>query len=107
MVIPTKVANNQRGPFENHYPSEGAVHLPRQTPEALDAAEHIADETFVLLKDGERQLPIKSSARRIAPTGALANQPHEQMGAWVLDGRKEDSVTPGTVLDELVRSGRS
>ena len=93
------------GLFENPYPVKGAVYPPEQTPEALAATKRIAGESLVLLKNEKNTLPINPAKRRIALIGPLADQPHEQMGTWVFDGRKEDSITPRTAFEALAGKG--
>ncbi|MBC8126297.1 MAG: beta-glucosidase BglX [Gloeobacteraceae cyanobacterium ES-bin-144] len=90
------------GLFENPYPEQDAIYPPPQTPEALATARSAAEESFVLLKNENASLPIKPNMK-IALIGPLADQPYEQLGTWVFDGRKEDSVTPKTAFEDLAK----
>ena len=66
---------------------------------SLEAATEAAVQSAVLLKNKNNVLPVPVSAgKKIAVTGPLANQPHEQLGTWTFDGDKTKSVTP---LDAL------
>jgi beta-glucosidase len=59
----------------------------------LIVAKKAAIESAVLLKN-EGILPIKNSVKTIAIIGPLADAPHDQMGTWVMDGNKINSITP-------------
>lgn len=91
------------GLFENALPAPDAVYPPEQKPESLAAAKMLSEESFVLLKNEKSILPIDSSKQRIALIGPLADQPHEQMGTWVFDGQKEDSITPRTSFEAMAK----
>jgi Beta-glucosidase-related glycosidases len=65
------------------------------TPEHRKLAEELALESLVLLKNDKQTLPFAKN-KKVALIGPLAHAGHDQMGSWVLDGRKQDSVT---VLD--------
>ena len=60
--------------------------------EHLAAAKQSAVASLVLLKNEQKLLPIDAGTE-IALLGPLADAPHDQMGTWVFDGNKEDSVT--------------
>jgi beta-glucosidase len=66
----------------------------------LQVAKQAAIESAVLLKNQDNILPIKNSIKKVAIIGPLANSPHDQMGTWVFDGEKKNSVTPLTSLLE-------
>jgi beta-glucosidase len=75
--------------------------------EHLAAARESAIASFVLLKNEENLLPINVGTE-IALLGPLADAPHDQMGTWVFDGQKQDSVTVLTAFrkkfgDENIR----
>lgn len=65
------------------------------TPEHKQLSEQLALESLVLLKNANQTLPLAKNAK-VALIGPLAHAAHDQMGTWVLDGQKQDSVT---VLD--------
>lgn len=67
-------------------------------PDHREAAKQTATESVVLLKNQGNTLPLSSQLKSIAVIGPLADAPHEQMGTWSFDGKKEHSVTPLTAL---------
>lgn len=87
------------GLFDNPYPFLGDF-PPLLAPDHLAAAKQMAMESVVLLKN-EGVLPLSTGIRRIAVIGPLADAPHDQMGTWVFDGQKENSITPLQSLREL------
>lgn len=91
------------GLFENPSPAPGTAYPPQQSTKALETAQRMAEESFVLLKNEESALPIDPAKRRIALIGPLAHQPYEQLGTWILDGRYEDSVTPRASFEALAK----
>lgn len=56
----------------------------------LAAARAAARESFVLLKNNNKTLPL-SKKSTVALIGPLANVPHEQLGTWIYNGDKKDS----------------
>jgi beta-glucosidase len=62
--------------------------------EARDVARRLAVESFVLLKNAGRVLPLAGALRRIAVIGPLADSPVDQMGTWVMDANPGDCETP-------------
>lgn len=57
-------------------------------------AKKLASESIVLLKNDNAVLPLSASIRSVAVVGPLANAPHDQLGTWIFDGNKENSITP-------------
>jgi beta-glucosidase len=89
------------GLFENPY-----AHM-EEFPELLNSnhlqiAKDLAIESAVLLKNNS-VLPIQSKVKRIAVIGPLADAPHDQLGTWIFDGRKEDAVTPLQSIREMAK----
>lgn len=66
--------------------------------EYLAAAKLAATESVVLLKNADAVLPLSADLKSVAVIGPLADAPHEQMGTWSFDGKKEDSQTPLAAL---------
>jgi beta-glucosidase len=89
------------GLFENPYAHMGDF------PELLNddhlqVAKKLAQESVVLLKN-EGALPISNQVKRIAVIGPLADAPHDQLGTWVFDGRKDDAITPLQSLKKIAK----
>ncbi len=87
------------GLFDDPY-----AHIYNEFPELLDEkhledAKQLAIESHVLLKN-EDVLPLDDDVKTIALIGPLADAPHDQLGTWVFDGRKEDAITPLQSLKE-------
>jgi beta-glucosidase len=72
--------------------------------EALGVAKHLATQSLVLLKN-EGLLPL-AKTNKVAVIGPLADAPVDQMGSWVMDGRKEDVQTPVASLRKLLGDNR-
>jgi beta-glucosidase len=60
----------------------------------------------VLLKNDGPVLPLSADLRSVAVIGPMADNPVDQMGCWVFDGRPEDVVTPLQALRERLGKGR-
>ncbi len=71
-------------------------------PGALETAKNLATESVVLLKNDKGVLPLSKSIRKIAIIGPLADSPIDQMGTWVLDGRREDVRTPLAAFRQML-----
>jgi beta-glucosidase len=70
------------------------------------AAQESALQSVVLLKNEGCVLPLDPDIRQVAVLGPLADAPHEQLGTWVFDGRKQDAVTPLAALRETLGDAR-
>ncbi len=82
------------GLFERPY-TDSAAFAPLVSDNALGVAFQAAVESLVLLKNDGPVLPLRAAdISSIAVIGPLADAPHEQMGTWVFDGQKSDTVTP-------------
>ena len=75
----------------------------------LDSAEYrqvakeLAQQSIVLLKNEDQVLPLKGEkVKRIAVIGPYADAGHDQLGTWVMDGKREWSVTPLAALKEAL-----
>lgn len=82
------------GLFEQPYVS-GDPEKAILTDEHKALAEQAALESLVLLKNDKQVLPL-ARGKTVALIGPLAHAAHDQLGSWVLDAKKQDSVT---VLD--------
>ncbi len=73
----------------------------------LGAAEHfrvarrVARQSIVMLKNDAQLLPLnKTTIKKLAVIGPLADAKRAQLGTWIPDGREEDSRTPLAALRE-------
>lgn len=92
----TRILDMKRklGLFEQPYVSTDPAKV-ILTDEHKALAEQAALESLVLLKNDKQVLPL-ARGKTIALIGPLAHAAHDQLGSWVLDAQKQDSVT---VLD--------
>jgi beta-glucosidase len=82
----------QLGLFDNPYAhTEEFPEL--LNPNHLAIAKRMAQESAVLLKNCSSVLPISNDVKTIAVIGPLADAPHDQLGTWIFDGRKEQWPT--------------
>ncbi len=75
-------------------------------PASLEVAKRLAIESLVLLKNDRGTLPLATSIGKIAVVGPLADSPVDQMGAWVLDGRRDEVQTPLSALRKRLGESR-
>ena len=104
------------GLFDNPYVDEDKVIA--YTPEALELATRVAEESAILLKnngilplsispqDGltsnSAAVQLPTAKRSILITGPLAHQKKEQLGTWVFDAQPDHSVTPLEAFEQLL-----
>ncbi|WP_430973133.1 beta-glucosidase BglX [Sunxiuqinia rutila] len=86
------------GLFENPYTDETLAEKTLLAEKHKEIAQQAASESFVLLQNKNELLPLSKDISSVAVIGPLADSPHDQMGTWVFDGNKENSVTPLTAL---------
>ncbi|WP_299578396.1 beta-glucosidase BglX [uncultured Sunxiuqinia sp.] len=86
------------GLFENPYTDETLAEKTLLAEKHKEIAQQAASESFVLLQNKNELLPLSNDISSVAVIGPLADSPHDQMGTWVFDGNKENSVTPLTAL---------
>ena len=87
------------GLFEAQIPTPAQANI---TAESRAAAERLATESTVLLKNEGHLLPLADSVRSVAVIGPLADSPSDQMGSWAMDGRVEDVRTPLWALRQML-----
>lgn len=68
----------------------------------LAAAQEAAVQSVVLLKNTKNTLPLAKSVGKVAVIGPLADAPHEQLGTWIFDGKKENTRTPVHALRDYL-----
>jgi beta-glucosidase len=79
--------------FDNPY-TDPAILPSSGNPQHLEAAKQAAIKSCVLLKNQEQILPLTLSQHSsIAIIGPLADDPYEQLGTWIFDGKPEYSQT--------------
>lgn len=91
----------QMGLFKNPYVN------PLDYPEPLNTghkiiARKLATQSIVLLKNKNSVLPLSTDIRKLAIIGPLADAPHDQLGTWIFDGNKKNSVTPLHAIRSLI-----
>ncbi len=92
------------GLWEHPYPRGGADQV-ILNDDFLQAARVAAQQSFVLLKNDKRVLPLNKE-QTVALIGPLADAPHEQLGTWIYDGDKRDTRTVLPALREYLGSDK-
>lgn len=90
------------GLFDHPYTPEDAAAKTILSEKNLKVAKDAASESFVLLQNKNDVLPLSKDINSVAVIGPLADAPHDQMGTWVFDGKKENSVTPRMALTKML-----
>ncbi len=80
------------GLFENPYTQSDAPST-IYSKEHLQAARNVAVRSAVLLKNDKQVLPLGEKTK-IAVIGPMADAQRDQLGTWVFDGEKQQTVTP-------------
>lgn len=92
------------GLFERPYgrgdPERERVEL--LAPEHRRVARALARESFVLLRNQDDTLPLRSALGRLAVVGPFADDPATLLGSWRAQGRPEDTVTFLAALREAL-----
>lgn len=65
----------------------------------LNKAKQSAEQSMVLLKNTDDLLPLAAN-KKIAAIGPMVDAPLDQLGTWIFDGDRKDSVTPLMALKE-------
>ncbi|MDG0970635.1 MAG: glycoside hydrolase family 3 N-terminal domain-containing protein [Porticoccaceae bacterium] len=86
------------GLFENSYAGGNEEFLKEEYLEATQAA---ASQSFVLLKNDNKILPLNKN-QKVAVIGPMAEVPYQQMGTWVYEGEAKDSRTLLPALDKYL-----
>jgi beta-glucosidase len=90
----------QLGLFERPY-AEEAPPPQALSDDNLRVAHELAAQSIVMLKNDDRLLPLdRSSIKKLAIIGPLADAGKAQLGAWAMDGRPSDSRTPLAAIRE-------
>jgi beta-glucosidase len=98
------------GLFEHPYTPEAPTTAPLRA-EDIDLARVAAEQSFVLLKNGDSAgapaLPLNEDARTIALIGPLADAPEDMLGSWSARGDSKDVVTLRAALTEYASQKRT
>lgn len=78
---------------------------PGPTPETLALSKKLAEESFVLLKNENGVLPLRSDIGKVALIGPLADKPNDQLGSWAHANGKT-SITPLSALRSRLGESR-
>ena len=85
------------GLFENPYPTQPEVTF--AVPEHRPLVRQAAEESFVLLRNQDRLLPLESGVK-IALLGPLADAPDEMQGSWGGARKASDVITLKAAFEE-------
>ncbi len=69
-------------------------------------AKKAAEQSVVLLQNTKNILPLSKDIQKVAVIGPLADAPHDQLGTWIFDGHKKNSITPLQSIKEFLGSSR-
>jgi beta-glucosidase len=86
MVLPILATKYQIGLFDHPYADESKVEATLNRPEGLTLERKLAARSMVLLKNDNKTLPLKTSIRKIALIGPLADSTHDIEGGWTVEG---------------------
>lgn len=90
------------GLFQKPYTDPGRERAEMLTPQNLQLARKLAEESLVLLKNQDNLLPL-STSKTIAVIGPLADDQSDQLGSWSGKGQAQDVVTPLEGIKAKVR----
>jgi beta-glucosidase len=82
------------GLFDHPYTDPAREKTEILSPENLQVARKMAQESIVLLKNQNNLLPLNKNADTIAVIGPLADDKADQLGPWAGQGRAVDAITP-------------
>jgi beta-glucosidase len=86
MVLPILTVKYQVGLFDHPYADESKVEATLNRPEGLVLERKLAARSMVLLKNENNTLPLKTSIKKIALIGPLADSTHDIEGGWTVEG---------------------
>jgi beta-glucosidase len=81
------------GLFDHPYADPNREKTDLLTPESLETARKLAQESMILLQNRGDLLPLKKN-QTIAVIGPLADDKAAQLGPWAGNGQAKDAVTP-------------
>jgi beta-glucosidase len=83
----------EAGLFAHPYRDPSLERTAMLTPESLQLARRLAQESMVLLKNENDRLPL-GTHQTLAVIGPLADDKASQLGSWAGHGQAQDAVTP-------------
>ena len=83
----------EAGLFDHPYADPNREKTDILTPENLNVARTLAQESLVLLQNSSDVLPI-SKSKTVAVIGPVADDRASQLGPWAGNGQAKDAVTP-------------
>jgi beta-glucosidase len=86
MVLPILTVKYQVGLFDHPYADESKVEATLNRPEGLALERKLAARSMVLLKNENNTLPLKTTIKKIALIGPLADSTHDIEGGWTVEG---------------------
>jgi beta-glucosidase len=93
MVRPILAAKFKLGLFDKPYVDESKTEAAITDPTHRQLARNVAAQTFVLLRNEGKVLPLNKSLKSLAVIGALADSQKDIMGSWVFVGKNEEAVS--------------
>jgi beta-glucosidase len=81
------------GLFDHPYADPNREKTDLLTPEGLETARKLAQESMILLQNRGDLLPLKKN-QTVAVIGPLADDKAAQLGPWAGNGQAKDAVTP-------------
>ncbi|KEI71493.1 glycoside hydrolase family 3 N-terminal domain-containing protein [Endozoicomonas elysicola] len=87
------------GLFESTYVDEQRHLNVMRREDHVAMAQHLAEQSMVLLKNRQQILPLARKSLRVAVIGPHAHSKRQHLGSWCLDGKTEDvtSIYEGLV----------
>ncbi|MBN2520335.1 MAG: glycoside hydrolase family 3 C-terminal domain-containing protein, partial [Bacteroidales bacterium] len=93
------------GLFDNPY-TDTSLYPKPLNQKHKKVAQKLATQSIVLLENKNNILPLSKQIKKVAVIGPLADAPYEQMGTWVFDGDKINSITPLNSIREFLGEDR-
>lgn len=84
----------EAGLFDHPYADPRRAPNDILTPENLQVARKMAQESIVFLKNQNNLLPLNANTKTIAVIGPLADSKADQLGPWAGNGRASDAISP-------------
>jgi beta-glucosidase len=104
-VLPILAVKYQLGLFDQPYVDEASVEAMLTRPEGLALERKLAARSMVLLKNESHTLPLKTSLKKVAVIGPLADSTRDIEGGWTVEGLfvSGSKSHPATVLAGIKR----